>query len=502
MEFNAPMGAFEDPAILEVLDKYRRLWAISHASALLSWDSETYMPPGGAEERGVAQAELATLYQQLLLSEDFTSAVNRAAGREGLNDYERGVVRVLEREISIMRRLPPKLVYELSKTSQEAFQAWREAKARADFGAFRPYLEKLVDLNRQRAEALGYEDHPYDALLDLHEEGLRTRDVDGLFDRLGRELRALLDRVAREGRCTRASPLDSAAYDKAAMERVNRRVLDALGYPWDRARLDVSPHPFTQGLGVGDVRITTRYEGYDFKRSLLSTVHEFGHALYELQVDRELRMTPIGGGVSLGIHEGQSRFWENVVGRSREFVGFVKGMLDEELGLTRQYSVEDLYLYFVEVRPGPLRTEADELTYNLHIVLRYEIEKELLTGELSTGDLPEAWRSSSEELLGITPRNDAEGVLQDVHWSHGSIGYFPTYTLGNVVAAMMARAFGDGLRASVASGDFGRIRDFLREKVHRWGATYAPKELLRRQFGSEYDVDALISYLSSKYLAC
>ena len=496
------MEVFRDPDVLEILRRYRRLWAISHASALMSWDSETYMPPGGTEERGVAQAELATLYQELLLKEEFVELVERASGKEGLNDYERGVLRVLGREISIMRKLPPRLVYELSRTAQEAFQAWREAKAKSDFGKFKPYLERIVELNRERAKALGYEEHPYDALLDLHEEGLRVRDVDGLFSYLGGELRSLLERARSRGSCTGESPLDAAKYEQGAMERVNRRVLDLLGYPWDRARLDVSPHPFTQGMGVGDVRITTRYEGFDFKRSLFSTVHEFGHALYELQVDRELRMTPIGGGASLGIHEGQSRFWENVVGRSRAFAGLVKPLLDEELGITRAYSPEDLYRYFAEVRPGTIRTEADELTYNLHIVLRYEVEKSLVGGELSVGDLPEVWNSRSEELLGVRPRNDAEGVLQDVHWSHGSIGYFPTYTLGNVVAAMMARAYGDGLEGQVRSGEFGRVKEFLRERVHRWGATYAPKELLRRSFGREYDAGALVSYLDSKYSSC
>jgi len=493
---------FSDPDVMEILRQYRRLWAISHASALMGWDTETYMPPGGAEERGVSQAELATLYQELILRDGFTSLVDRASGKDGLNDYERGVLRVLRREISIMRRLPPRLVYELSRAAQDAFQAWRDARARSDFALFRPHLERMVQLNREKADALGYEDHPYDALLDLHEEGLRTRDADGLFDYLGRELRSILERVRSDGSCTRESPLDSASYDRAAMERLNRRVLDLLGYPWDRARLDVSPHPFTQGMGIGDVRITTRYEGFDFKRSLFSTVHEFGHALYELQVDEGLKMTPIGGGVSLGIHEGQSRFWENVVGRTPAFAELVKPALDEELGFTRTYSPGELYRYFAEVRPGTIRTEADELTYNLHIVLRYELEKMLIRQEIPVEDLPEAWNRRSEELLGVRPRNDADGVLQDVHWAHGSIGYFPTYTLGNTVAAMMGEAYGDGLRKSIVSGDLEPVRKFLRERVHMWGATYAPKDLLRRSFGREYDAGSLISYLSGKYSGC
>ena len=498
------MPLFENPVIKEILEKYRRLWALEHAMSLMGWDEETYMPPAGTSERAVAMAELRTLYQELLLSDQFVSLVEKAKGLEGLNDYERGVVRVLDREITIMKKIPPSLTYELAKTSSEAFTAWREAKAKADFSMFKPYLEKLVKLNREVADRLGYDEHPYDALLDLHEEGLRLRDVRRIFDVIGPATKDLLAKVIERGYYTARSPLEEARYDEAAMRRVNERVLQLLGFPADRARLDVSPHPFTTNMGVNDVRITTRYEGFDFKRSLFSVIHEFGHATYELQIDPELDMTPVGSGASLGVHEGQSRFWENVVGRSRAFARLVKPILDSELGLTKDLTDEDLYRYFATVRPSLIRTEADEVTYNLHIQLRYELEVLMIGGEVKVDDVPELWNRRMEELLGVRPKNDAEGVLQDVHWSHGSIGYFPTYTLGNIVAAMMRRVFESRvgrLEDYVARGDFQAIKSFLRDLIHKYGSIYAPKDLLRRSLGSEYDPEALVEYLREKYLS-
>ncbi|NAZ32171.1 MAG: carboxypeptidase M32, partial [Acidilobus sp.] len=332
------MAKFENPVIKELLERYRRIWSLEHAMSLMGWDEETYMPSQGVVERATAMAELRTLYQELITSDQFVSLVERASKQEGLNEYERGVVRVLTREITILKKIPPSLNYELTKTSQEAFIAWREAKAKSDFQMFRPYLEKIVELNRQMAEKLGYEENPYDALLDLHEEGLRTRDVRGVFSVLEPAMKRVLDRVTSEGYFSSPSPLEETKYEEAAMRRVNEAVLSLLGYPTDRARLDVSPHPFTINMGVNDVRITTRYEGFDFKRSLFSVVHEFGHATYELQIDPELDMTPIGTGASLGVHEGQSRFWENVVGRTLSFVKVIRPILDRELGFTRAYS--------------------------------------------------------------------------------------------------------------------------------------------------------------------
>lgn len=495
---------FENPLIKEILEKYRVIWAIGHASALMSWDSETYMPTEGYRDRAIARAELSVLEQQLLLRPEFVELVEKASKVEDLNDFERGVVRVLQRAIRIARALPPWLVAERAKVTQEAMIVWREAKAKNDFEKFRPYLEKIVELSRKAADYLGWEKHPYDALVDLYEEGLRTEDVDRILGSLRRELKTLIEKVLSAGKYPSAHELEGIEYERSAMEAVNRKVLEIIGFPLGaRARLDVSAHPFTIDMGIYDVRITTRYEGRDFKRTLFSVLHEFGHALYQLQIDPGLSYTPIGTGVSLGVHEGQSRFWENIIGRSREFAELIYPLLKEHLPFISKYTPEDIYFYFNTVKPSPIRVDADEVTYNMHIVLRAELEKLLIANEVKVSDLPELWNNLMEELLGIRPRTLAEGVLQDIHWSMGSIGYFPTYTLGNIVASQMKYVISSKLNLpeKVASGDFGPIRELQRELIHKYGATYPPKELLRRALGEPYNPQYLIRHLSEKYLA-
>ncbi|MEM4740547.1 MAG: carboxypeptidase M32, partial [Zestosphaera sp.] len=274
------------------------------------------------------------------------------------------------------------------------------------------------------------------------------------------------------------------------------------GFPiGKRARLDVSAHPFTINMGLKDVRITTRYEGYDFKRTLFSVIHEFGHALYELQIDEGLKYTPVGSGVSLGIHESQSRFWENVIGRSRAFVNAFIDLI-RLVSPARDRDPEDIYVYFNTVKPSLIRVDADEVTYNLHIILRFKLEKLMITGEVKVAELPELWDHEMESLLGIKPKNYSEGVLQDIHWSMGSIGYFPTYTLGTLLSSQIAyymdRDLG-GLYAHVVNKDFQRIKDYLREKIHRWGSIYPPKELLLKSFGETYNPEYFVGYLESKF---
>ena len=494
---------FQNPVIKEILEKYKVIWSISHALNIMEWDSETYMPREGYRDRAVARAELELLRQQLLLRPEFVELVEKADKAEDLNDYERGVVRVLKRAIRIAKALPPWLVAEKAKVTQEAMVVWREAKAKNDFEMFRPYLEKIFDLSRKTADYLGWDKHPYDALLDLYEEGLKTEDVDRILGYLRKELKWIIDKVLSEGRYPQKHPLEDFKYDPAKMEIVNKRVLEILGYPLGvRGRLDVSAHPFTINMGIYDVRITTRYEGVDFKRTLFSVIHEFGHALYELQIDPALAYTPVGEGVSLGIHEGQSRFWENIVGRSREFVEVIYPILKEHLDFVSSYSPEDLYLYFNTVRPSLIRVDADEVTYNMHIVLRAEIEKLAIAGEIKVSDIPEYWNRTMEELLGVRPKTYSEGVLQDIHWSMGSVGYFPTYTLGNIVAAMMRKAMIHEIKLyeRITNKDFAAIREWQREKIHRYGAVYAPRELLKRSLGKDYSPEDLIEYLRDKYL--
>ncbi len=495
---------FTNPVIREILEKYRVLWALGHAMSLMGWDSETYMPREGTMERAIARAELSVLSQKILLAPEFVGLVEKAKEIEDLNVYERGVVRVLARRIDIMRKLPPEFVYEFSKTVQVAKDAWKLAREKDDFEIFRPHLEKIVELTRKKAEYLGYEDHPYNALLDLYEEGLRIQDVDYVFDSIIPVSKKVLEKVTSEGYYPRRHPWEDIEYERQALEKVNKEVLDLLGYPWERARLDVSAHPFTIGIGIRDVRITTRYEGRDFRNTIYSVIHEFGHALYELQVDEAFIATPLAGGTSLGVHESQSRFWENVVGRSRAFATHLKNIVDKYLDFTRTADEEELYRYVNTVRPSLIRVEADEVTYNFHIYLRYTLEKQLVTGEIKVSELPEHWNQLMEELLGVRPRGHRDGVLQDIHWSMGSIGYFPTYTLGNVLSAQIkARLEADlaPLTELIHEARFNEVKSYLRERIHRWGSTFPPKELVEKATGEPMNPEYFNKYLEEKYLA-
>ncbi len=502
---------FKDVVILKLIERLKTNWALGHAMALLSWDSETYMPEAGNMERGVAKAELSVLSRKILLSNETKMLLEIAENRlDYLNTYERGLVRVVRRQIDKLEKLPEDFLYKFVQTTTRAFQVWKNAKAKADFKLFQPVLEEIIELSRKKAEYLGYEKHPYNALLDLYEEGLTVDDVDSMFEVIIPASKNVLERVLEEGYYPQTHPLEEEPYDKDKMVQANRRVLDLLGYPWSKARMDVSPHPFTISIGVNDVRITTWYPVIngatrDFKRSLYAVIHEFGHALYELQVDPRLAFTPLASGVSMGVHESQSRFWENIVGRNMEFVKKIKPILDDTIGITRNYSVEEIYRYVNIVRPSLIRVEADEVTYNFHIYIRYEIEKRLIEGSLSVSEVPEVWNSMMEELLGVRPSNDAEGVLQDIHWSHGSIGYFPTYSLGNVISAQVLATIereAGKLEDILAEGEDGitKIREILKEKIHRWGSTLPPKELIEKATGEQVNPEHFVNYLEKKYI--
>ncbi len=466
------------PSVQRVLDKYRELWALGYAMALMGWDSETYMPEGAAKERGEAEATLVLIRRRKLLS--MAPLVYRM--RPG-NDEERGMKRELLRSIRYHRRVPREVVEELAKVTNEAKVVWRRAKEKSDFSMFRPYLERIVELNRKKAEALGYENHPYDALLDLYEEGFTVKDADRMFSEL-KGIGKLVKGVRAE------SPLENEEYEKESMETLNREILRELGFQEEYQRMDVSAHPFTESIGLYDVRITTWYHGKDFRRSLLAAVHEFGHSIYERGVDEKYWMTPVQGGVSMGIHESQSRFYENIVGRSREFVEHFFPLMRKHLPFLEKYTVDDVYLYFNLVRPDYIRVEADEATYNLHILIRYEIEKGLIDESVSVEEVPQVWWDMVEKYLGLEPREEKYGCLQDIHWSLGYFGYFPTYTIGTVLAAQIAHHMDPWDR--IREGRFGEIREWLKERIHRWGSVYPPKELVKRALGEEINPEYFV----------
>ncbi|MEM3276824.1 MAG: carboxypeptidase M32 [Metallosphaera sp.] len=478
----------------DILQRYKKVWALNYSQSLLAWDIETYMPEDDATLRGEAYAQLSTLVRDLIMN--LKEEVN-SIREEDLDDLGRGVLRLLKRSIRYYTAVPKEITEELERLTSQGAVVWRESKRRGDFASFKPYLEKVVELERQIAERLGYEGHPYNALVDLYEEGITVKDLDNIFSSLLPGLKRDLDKISSEGYFTSPHPLTKLPYERGVMEDVNREILKLLEMPSTSFRMDVSAHPFTIRISSKDVRITTRYEGIDFRSTIFSVVHESGHAMYELMIDPSYEMTPVATGASTGIHESQSRFWENIVGRSREFTKLIYPMIKSKLNITEDE--ESLYRYFNLVSPGLIRVDADEVTYNFHVALRYEIEKDLISGKISVSDLPSIWDDFMDKYLGLRPKNVSEGVLQDIHWSQGSFGYFPTYTLGNILAATIAGFISD-LPLRIKSKDFKSIRSFLADRICKFGAVYPPKILLTKAFGEVYDPKRLLDYIEKKYL--
>ena len=492
---------FRDKLVKEIIKKTRILWALEHAMSLMGWDLETYMPRRAINDRSVAFEELSALQRRLVLDPELVKLVERAEeNTSSMNDYEKGVVRVMSRAIRIATSLPEELVRREAKITSRATVVWAEAKKKNNYEEFKPYLEEIIDIVREKAEKLGYEKHPYDALLDLYEEGLRTRDVEEIFNELVPETRRILRSIEKRGFYQRRHELEGMKYDRDRASQLLKKLLDDLEWPWERGRLDVSPHPFTINMGIDDVRITVRYEGVDIKRAVYALIHEYGHALYELQIDPELRWTPLQGGASLGVHESQSRFWENVIGRSPWAMKWLKERIDSYLEYTSRFSIVEIYKYVNTVKPSLIRVDADEVTYNLHIYLRFTLEKMMLEEKISADELPVEWDNKMEELLGIRPKNYSEGVLQDIHWSHGSIGYFPTYTLGNLISAAIRNKIVEEEPGVLEELSTRKIKRWLREKIHKWGKVYEPKKLLENSLGYRLSPRPLIEYFEWKYI--
>jgi len=488
------MTKFKNRIILRILDYYKNLWALSYASGVAHWDLETYMPPSGAAARGEALGRLSVIRQKMFLDQKFVDLIHQSQKIKDLTDAERGVVRILTRSLDFYEKIPSDFLEKFEMLTNTATVIWREAKERNSFKLFEPSLSKIFSMNREMAEYLGYSESPYDALLDQYEEGLTSNSVNQLFSEIRAPLQELLGKITSSKKYFKIHPLENAKYDKEKMQELNNKILKFLWADFEKNfRLDVSTHPFTTSFSNTDTRITTWYHKTDFARSILATVHEFGHALYDLQCDPDLEMTPIQGGSSLVIHESQSRFWENFVGRSESLIK--KFLPDFESAVGHQLSVEEVYSYFNKVAPSPLRVEADEVTYHFHIMLRFEIEKGLIEGKLKVKDLPEIWNTKMKEYLGIKPKNDSEGVLQDVHWSGGMVGYFPTYSLGTFLGAQWEQKM---LNAKCQMINIKKTETWLKEHVHQYGSTYTLQDLLAKN-KMQFDPTVNLKYLREKY---
>jgi len=477
------------------------------AGAVLDWDQETYMPPGGVGARAETRATLAKLAHEMQVA-DVTARLLEAAEAEG-NDKEAAsgdedasaLLRVARRNFDRATKTPAALVEEFSRATSLAHSAWTQARAGSDYALFAPHLEKLLELTRQIALARAPHAPIYDTLLDDYEEGLTCTALEPIWAELKAVTVPLVAQIAA------AQPIDDGVlhlhYDPAAQRAFAEKVLADCGFDWNRGRQDVSVHPFCTHFGRSDVRITTRYACNDLQSALFGSLHEMGHALYEQGSPEAWEQTPLAGGVSLGVHESQSRMWENLVGRNQAFWSHtypaLQGTFPAQL---EAVPLSEFYRAINRSAPSLVRVEADELTYNLHIILRYEIERELLEGVLTVADAPAAWNAKVESYLGLTPSNDTEGILQDVHWSHGGFGYFPTYSIGNILSVQLwnaaEREIGE-LEPLMARGEFAPLLGWLRENVHRHGQKFPPQELVRRATGEPLTVAPYASYLQTKF---
>ena len=488
--------------LAELKDRLATISDVSAAGAVLGWDRQTHMPEGGVAGRAEQLATLRRLGHGMLVSDE--------TGRllEGIEDPDPGtedhaLVRLARREYEKATKLPSRFVAELSRATSLAEAAWVRARAESDWGAFAPRLEEILALTRESAELLGYEDHPYDALLDLYEPGAKKARVEKIFGELRSELVPLMRGISSSPDRDRSRPLHGA-FDEAEQEAFGRRVITGFGYDWDRGRQDRAVHPFCINFGgPGDVRITTRVDPKWLSPALFATFHEAGHAMYEQGVNPAYSRTPLSGGVSMGVHESQSRLWENLVGRSRSFWSFYYPKLKETFpGALGETDLDGFYRAINEVKPSLIRVEADELTYNLHVLLRFELEVDMLEGRLSVGEIPAAWNARMEEYLGVVPDNDAGGALQDVHWAAGLFGYFPTYTLGNVLSVQLFEAAlmeHPGITAEMERGEFGTLLAWLRGNVHHHGKRYDPDDLVERATGRPPETAPYLRYLNTKF---
>jgi carboxypeptidase Taq len=487
---------------IELRRRLAEVHDIAKAIFLLAWDQRTMMPPNGAPVRAEKLATLSKLAHELFTSDDVARLLDEvSAYEEGLpyESYEASLIRVARRDFDRERRVPADLRSDLTRASSSGYEAWIDARARSDYASFLPHLQRNVELRRRYAECFDV-DEPYDALLEDFEPGMKTAEVREVFDVLKPELIGLVRAVAdREAQIDNSFLKGSFPADR--QRELSLAVLERLGFERDSWRLDTTAHPFASSMSTGDIRLTTRFKEHDVSDALFSTMHEFGHGIYERNVDPALERTLLCRGASMSLHESQSRMWENLVGRSRPFWRFFyptfRSIFPEFDGVD-----EDAFYRAVnKVEPSLLRVESDEVTYSLHIILRFELEQELLSAELDLRDLPDAWNSRMEEYLGVEVPDDAHGVLQDMHWSAGSMGYFPTYALGNVVSLQIweqVLAAMPDLSDQIGRGEFAPLREWLRDQLYRHGRKFQPKDLLERITGGGLDPAPYLRYLSGK----
>jgi len=490
-----------EPRFEQLKERLAEVDDLRNAASLLFWDQRVMMPPGGSAARAEAIATISRIAQERFVASDIGELLEELRGFEESSDYdsfEASLIRVTRRDYEKATRVSPELVGEMRKASAVALSAWGPAKEQSNFELLRPHLETNLELRHRYVECFDKTDETYDVLLDDYEPNMKTAEVREIFAGLKEQLVPLIREIADAG------DIDDSflrgEFDINAQRKFGLEIAQRFGYTDEEWRLDQTPHPFMSSPGHGDIRLTTNYRPDDLS-SIFATMHEFGHGVYEWGVDPSLARTPLGTGVSLGLHESQSRTWENLVGRSRSFWRYFYPSLQETFPQLASVDEEAFYRAVNKVHSSLIRIDADEVTYNMHIILRFELEQELIEDRIPVKDLPDAWNARMDEYLGIDVPDDARGVLQDMHWAGGGLGYFPTYSLGNVISVQIwERALEDlgDLDERFERGEFGELREWLTEHVYRMGRKFTPQETIERVTGSRIDSEPYVRYLREK----
>ncbi|MEE2967057.1 MAG: carboxypeptidase M32 [Verrucomicrobiota bacterium] len=491
------------PSYQNLIQRSKEIALYSSTSALLGWDQETCIPKKGLNYRAEQCAFLGGKAHSLFTDPQvgdwisccenegsFADPVELANLREWRWSYDRAV------------KLSPEFIEEAERVRSHAMSAWAESRKTNDFNIFAPHLEKIIKINQMKAESYGYSEHPYDALIEGYERGSKTKNIKQLFDRLKPELREIGQAAARKSENS-SSQILKANYPINAQKEFNYEIAESFGFDFEGGRIDEAVHPFCSGIAPGDTRLTTRYDIEDFSSSLYGVLHEVGHGLYEQGLPVEKFATPSGNSISLGIHESQSRLWENHVGRAPSFWNFWYPKATKYFPSLENISREEIIYSTLRSEPSFIRVEADEATYDLHIILRFEIEKELISGDLKVADLPECWNAKFKEFFGLCVENDADGCLQDIHWSMGALGYFPTYTIGNLGAAQLySKAIEDEpeILTELNEGKYTKLLDWLRINIHSKGSLLLPDDLIKEATGENLSESHHLEHLKRRYL--
>ena len=490
---------------MSVLSNYKKhmqeIGKLQSCLSLLHWDQRTYLPKKGSDVRAEVIGKLSKMVFQLSVCDELGRYLEELEKKDGLTEQEKASVRVTAKAYRRHKAVPVDVYESFAIAQSRSETAWESAKANSDFSAFLPHLEKMVDYARRLADYYGYEENPYDALIEEYEPGMTFRKLQAIVEPLQAKLIGLVRVLCEEG----SAPDPSCAEGRFDVERqreLSMRLLRTIGYDFDAGRLDTTVHPFTIMTGPVDIRVTTRFSETDLFSGFFSTLHEGGHALYDQGLAKDLMWSGLDEGASYGIHESQSRLWENMVGRSLPFWRFFLPTLSELFPEFKAVSAEDIFRAINIVRPSSIRVEADEVTYNLHIMVRLKLENALINGQVKPADLPQLWREAMSNTLGVKPESDADGVLQDVHWSSGLFGYFPSYMLGNLYGAQLFDRANDeipDLDDRMEEGDFSSLLGWLRDRIHKHGKTYDPESLVRRVTGDDLNPTHFMEYINRKF---